>query len=116
MGIAVFTPIAAVWGSFLGWMLARICCHRRKRLAKLSGGGLGSALGALAGFLLGLYYLNPLFPPQVGRDMWPLGTEMRQDHFQKILSCVEAGGLHACTHLATVWLDEPLKHSAELFW
>ena len=103
VGIAVLLPLGAVSGSFLGWMLARTCGCRRRRLAKLSFGGLAAALGALSGFLLGLYYLNPLFPPQ--------------ERFDTILSCVqEKGGLHACTHLATVWLDEPLKHAAERFW
>lgn len=36
----------------------------RKSLAMLSCGVLGALLGGIAGYLLGVYYLNPIFPSQ----------------------------------------------------
>ena len=49
-------------------------CLLRKTLTKLGCGLLGAVIGGVAGYLVGLYFLNPLFPAQVPRDqrLWQL--------------------------------------------
>jgi len=108
MGLCLCIPLGAVLGAFFGKCISFMCpdaCRTgtRKTLTKLGCGLLGAVIGGVAGYLVGLYFLNPLFPAQ--------------DRFDDIYGCVQAnGGLHGCTHLASEWLNEPIKLPAERFW
>ncbi|CAK9068800.1 unnamed protein product [Durusdinium trenchii] len=100
-GIVVGAVLGVLLGALLGFwgvgtaisaMCRSRCTTSRKKRTFAACGVAGAALGGVAGYLLGMYFLNPIFPPQ--------------DRFDQIFGCAQANGLHACTHLATLWLDE----------
>lgn len=108
VGTALGVPLGALLGALLGKCISGMsaACRnpgsRRKSLAMLSCGVLGALLGGIAGYLLGVYYLSPIFPSQ--------------DRYHDILGCVQAnGGLHGCTHLAQHWLNEAVEPSERLW-
>ena len=91
-------------GMLAGLVLTKLCqcAMHRKKCIYVGFSILGLALGVVAGFFLGVFIVNPLFPTE--------------DNFDDIMGCLQTnGGLHACTHLATEWLKQPIKISSSLW-
>mmetsp|Transcript_55870 Transcript_55870/g.130498 ORF Transcript_55870/g.130498 Transcript_55870/m.130498 type:complete len:294 (-) Transcript_55870:99-980(-) len=98
-GIGLGLLLGAALGVLAGFVLTNLCtcATNRKTCTYATLGVLGMTLGVVAGFMAGIFLLNPLFPTD--------------DHFDKIMDCVQNnGGLHACTHLASEWLRQPFSN------
>ena len=107
-GIVASMALGLVVGLCLGMLSGLLftrhcqCAMQRKKCMYASLGIVGLALGVVGGFFLGVFILNPLFPTE--------------DHFDKIMDCLQkSGGLHGCTHLATEWLNQPIKNASSHF-
>jgi len=99
--MAVGLLLGTALGMLAGLALTRLCeCARnRKTCTYVALSILGLALGIVAGFFLGVFFINPLFPMEHSYD--------------SIMECLQkSGGLHACTHLATEWLNQPIKNAS----
>ena len=103
LGIVLGLIVGVALGMLAALVLTKLCecAMRRKKCAYATLSALGLALGVVAGFLLGVFFLNAIFPTE--------------DNFDNIMDCLHRnGGLHACTHLATEWLNQPIKNTS--FW